>query len=72
MMQILDNEKEQKIMPLFRLAFRPFFLAASAFSVIAMLVWALFWSGLLTNNQLMYGNPLWWHSMKCSLVLLGP
>ncbi|MDO6545191.1 NnrS family protein [Photobacterium sanguinicancri] len=71
MMQILDNEKEQKIMPLFRLAFRPFFLAASAFSVIAMLVWALFWSGLLTNNQLMYGNPLWWHSHEMLIGFTG-
>ncbi len=25
MMQILDNEKEQQIIPVFRLAFRPFF-----------------------------------------------
>ncbi|MGR5148526.1 NnrS family protein [Photobacterium alginatilyticum] len=62
MMQILDSEKEQRIIPVFRLAFRPFFLGASAFSVISMLLWALFWSGTVDLSALMYGNPLWWHS----------
>ncbi|MGF1703820.1 NnrS family protein [Photobacterium makurazakiensis] len=62
MMQILDNEKEQKIVPIFRLAFRPFFLGASIFSVIAMGLWALFWAGNVEAASYMYSNPIWWHS----------
>ncbi|MCW8329378.1 NnrS family protein [Photobacterium sp. SDRW27] len=71
MMQILDNEKEQRIIPVFRLAFRPFFLAGSAFSVVAMLVWALFWSGNVNVSALMYGNPLWWHSHEMLIGFSG-
>jgi len=71
MMQILDNEKEQQIIPVFRLAFRPFFLAASGFSVIAMLLWALFWSGNVNLSGLMYGNPLWWHSHEMLFGFAG-
>ena len=71
MMQILDNEKEQKILPLFRLAFRPFFLAASAFSVVAMLVWALFWAGMLQPVGWMYSNPIWWHSHEMLFGFTG-
>ena len=68
MMQILDNEKEQQITPIFRLAFRPFFLGASIFSAISMIVWTLFWSGSADVSQLMYGNPIWWHSHE---MLIG-
>lgn len=68
MMQILDNEKEQRITPFFRLAFRPFFLGASIFSAVSMTVWALFWSGTADVSQLMYGSPIWWHSHE---MLIG-
>lgn len=71
MMQILDSEKEQRIIPVFRLAFRPFFLAASAFSAVAMLLWALFWSGSVNLSALMYGNPLWWHSHEMLFGFAG-
>lgn len=71
MMQILDSEKEQRIIPIFRLAFRPFFLAASAFSVISMLLWAAFWSGHFNVSSLMYGNPLWWHSHEMLIGFTG-
>ncbi|MEF1219473.1 NnrS family protein, partial [Photobacterium damselae] len=60
MMQILDNEKEQKIISIFRLAFRPFFLSAALFSAVAMVVWAMFWSGSSHVTGLMYGHPIWW------------
>jgi len=33
MLQITDNAKEQKLVPLFRLGFRPFFLAGAVFAV---------------------------------------
>jgi uncharacterized protein involved in response to NO len=71
MMQILDNEKEQRILPIFRLAFRPFFLGASIFSAIAMLVWALFWSGKVDVSMLMYGSPIWWHSHEMLIGFTG-
>jgi len=59
-MQITDNTKEQKIVPLFRLSFRPFFLFASLFSIIAVGLWVGTLSGLFSFEP--YGNALWWHS----------
>lgn len=72
-MQITDKAKEQQIMPLFRLAFRPFFLGASIFSVIAMTVWGLFWSGIIdaTATHIMYGAPIWWHSHEMMFGFAG-
>lgn len=61
-MQIIDKAKEDKIPAILRLGFRPFFLGASAFSVIAMVMWALFWSGESQLSSFMYSNPIWWHS----------
>jgi uncharacterized protein involved in response to NO len=40
-------------------AFRPFFLLASLFSIIALLVWNGVLTGGLTLN--LYGGALWWH-----------
>ena len=37
MHQILDSRKEEKIVPLFRLGFRPFFLLGALFSTLVML-----------------------------------
>ncbi|MEJ2764857.1 NnrS family protein [Photobacterium sp. MCCC 1A19761] len=71
MMQILDQAKEQRIPPLFRLAFRPFFLAGSAFSVIAMVIWAMFWSGTVNLSGWMYDNPIWWHSHEMLFGFTG-
>lgn len=71
MMQILDNEKEQKIIPIFRLAFRPFFLSAALFSAVAMVVWAMFWSGSSHVTGLMYGQPIWWHAHEMMIGFTG-
>lgn len=71
MMQILDNEKEQRILPIFRLAFRPFFLGASLFSVIAMLLWAAFWAGYSNVANWMYHDPIWWHSHEMLFGFTG-
>jgi len=60
MLQITDNAKEQRIFPLFRLAFRPFFLGAALFSIIAMGLWAASLSGLISFTP--YGNVVWWHA----------
>ena len=45
MIQITDNAQEQQLLPLFRLGFRPFFLAGAIFAVISMLLWGLILSG---------------------------
>jgi len=43
-----------------RLAFRPFFLAGSLFSLISLVLWA----GVFTGNLdlTVYGGALWWHA----------
>lgn len=71
MMQILDQEKEQRIVPLFRLGFRPFFLAASMLTVVSMGLWGLFWLGYTQASQWMYGNPIWWHSHEMLFGFTG-
>lgn len=48
MIQITDNAKKQQLMPLFRLGFRPFFLAGAAFAVISILLWSLVLTGKMT------------------------
>ena len=59
-MQITDNEKENRIIPFFRLAFRPFFLGGALFSIVALSVWGSF---LLGGWQMaFYTNPFWWHT----------
>ena len=58
MMQITDLNKEQQITPLFRLGFRPFFLAGALFSVIAILLWIMLYRGALDIQPL--GGGYWW------------
>lgn len=59
MMQITDLNKEQQITPLFRLGFRPFFLAGALFSVIAIVLWLLMYRGTVSFMPL--GGGYWWH-----------
>lgn len=58
-MQITDLAVEQKILPVLRLGFRPFFLAGALFSVIALLLWGAMLSGYVTFQP--YGGGMWWH-----------
>lgn len=60
MHQILDSHKEERILPLFRLGFRPFFLLGALFSCLAMLGWL----GQLNDWLQLPGitNPVWWHA----------
>ncbi|WP_429172678.1 NnrS family protein [Aeromonas rivipollensis] len=60
MHQILDSHKEEQIVPLFRLGFRPFFLLGALFSCLAMLGWL----GQLNSWFALpgIGNPIWWHA----------
>ncbi|NQZ13189.1 MAG: NnrS family protein, partial [Algicola sp.] len=58
-MQITDLKKEQQIMPLFRLGFRPLFLFGSAFGLVAMALWGLSLQGAIEFDP--YGGSYWWH-----------
>ncbi|MGC3872554.1 NnrS family protein [Halomonas sp. GXIMD04776] len=48
-----------RLMPLWRLAFRPLFLLGTLFSLLAMLVWGGFWHGAILLEPL--GGMIWWH-----------
>jgi uncharacterized protein involved in response to NO len=60
MINITDAKQEQRIPPLLRLGFRPFFLFGSLFACIAMLLWALTLTGNLAFSP--FNNAMWWHS----------
>ena len=60
MINITDAAKEDAITPIWRQAFRPFFLGGALFSLLAILLWSLFLSGKLVFTP--YGNPVFWHS----------
>lgn len=60
MHQILDSHKEERILPLFRLGFRPFFLLGALFSCLAMLGWLGKLNGWLQLPGIT--NPVWWHA----------
>ena len=59
MMQITDLKTEQKIPPLLRLGFRPFFLSSALFSVFAVTLWLLIYKGAIGLSPL--GGGYWWH-----------
>lgn len=59
MMQITDLQKEQKITPLLRLGFRPFFLSGAVFSFVAITLWLLMYKGTISLSPL--GGGYWWH-----------
>jgi uncharacterized protein involved in response to NO len=60
MLNIIDSEKVNRILPLFRLAFRPFFLGGALFSLVALTLWGGFW--LSGGEWTPYGGWLWWHA----------
>lgn len=59
MLNIDDPAHLQPPIALFRLGFRPFFLFASLFSVLALGIWGGFLSGISLLPVSL--NPLWWH-----------
>ncbi len=59
-LNIVDMAVENRILPLFRLAFRPFFLFGAIFSLVAVALWGEFW--LTGGSWHPYGGWLWWHS----------
>ncbi|WP_306341444.1 NnrS family protein [Photobacterium malacitanum] len=71
MMQIIDRAQEEKIPPIFRLAFRPFFIGAAVYAVVSIALWGLLWAGDPQISQFMYSNPLWWHSHEMLFGFAG-
>ena len=60
MHNLLDPDEGNSIVPMFRLAFRPFFLGGALFSLIALALWGVFWiTGL---DWVPYGGWIWWHA----------
>ena len=56
-------------LPLFRLAFRPFFLGAALFSLIALSLWGSFWLNGMSWTP--YGGWLWWHAHEMLFGFVG-
>ena len=59
-MQVIDRRKALSIPPVWRLAFRPFFLAGSLFAMLAIPLWIAAWTGLWPGFQ-PTGGWLSWH-----------
>ncbi|WP_192984617.1 NnrS family protein [Pseudomonas sp. EggHat1] len=58
-MQLLDRQQALAIAPLWRLGFRPFFLAGALFALLAVALWAAALHGL--TNLAVPGGMLAWH-----------
>jgi len=52
--------QNQQPPPILRLAFRPFFLGAALFSLLAIGWWSWWW--LMPSAWAPYGGPIWWHA----------
>lgn len=59
-MHVLDRRTALSIPPIWRLAFRPFFLAGSLFALLAIALWVLAWTGRGPDWQ-PAGSWLAWH-----------
>ena len=59
-MNVVDMQHEQSLFPLWRQAFRPFFLGGALFSLLAMIAWSGLLAGWLTFRP--HGNPFFWHA----------
>jgi uncharacterized protein involved in response to NO len=60
MINITDLKKEEQLLPLLRLGFRPFFLFGSIFAFFAIAVWTLTLAGVISPTPL--NGTFWWHS----------
>lgn len=69
MMQITDLQTEQKITPLLRLGFRPFFLFGSIFAIVAIFLWLLMLQGKVELSPL--GGAYWWHMHEMIFAFSG-
>jgi uncharacterized protein involved in response to NO len=60
MLNITDLKKEEQLMPLLRLGFRPFFLFGSIFALTAIAIWTMTLAGIISPTPL--NGAFWWHS----------
>ena len=60
MIQITDMKVEEKMWPLLRQAFRPFFLLGATFSAIAMMLWLWVLSGAIQLP--VFADVMFWHA----------
>lgn len=60
MINITDMQKETKVLPLWRQAFRPFFLFGTLFAIIAMSIWIGVLNGWLSFTPV--GSVFFWHA----------
>jgi len=58
--QVVDRRKALSIPPVWRLAFRPFFLAGAVFALLVVPLWVMAWTGLWPGFQ-PTGGWLAWH-----------
>ena len=57
--EAMEKKSEDFSIAFFRLAFRPFFLLGSLFSIISLLIWSAVFTESI--NVAVYGGHLWWH-----------
>lgn len=57
---VAEPGAKDKSIALFRLAFRPFFLLGSVFSIISIVLWAMTLNGHIEMAP--YGGSYWWHT----------
>jgi uncharacterized protein involved in response to NO len=56
---------------LFSYAFRPLFLLATLYALIAVPVWVFAWVGWLPLPTIVGGNPIWWHAHEMLFGFAG-
>jgi uncharacterized protein involved in response to NO len=73
MHKLQDPDETSRVVPLFRLAFRPFFLGGALYSMLALALWAAFWLGEL--RWIPHGGWIWWHAHEmifgftCAIII---
>ncbi|MBO2629352.1 NnrS family protein [Shewanella algae] len=69
MLNIDEPANKQFPLALFRLGFRPFFLGASLFGLLSLLLWGALLSGQVPLTP--HVNPLWWHGHEMLFGFTG-
>ncbi len=68
-LNIDEPANKQFPLALFRLGFRPFFLGASLFGLLSLLLWGALLSGQV--QLIPHANPLWWHGHEMLFGFTG-
>lgn len=69
MINITDKQQETAIPPIWRQAFRPFFLFGVMFSAVAMSLWLSWLNGWILFSP--YGGALFWHAHEMLFGFVG-